>query len=110
MFSLPLGNVLSFSATAPDAVYYVRLRAMTRGRVRAADPTRCSSQLGQTAVPFPPLALLATVAGHGGARCSGPRTRCGPVVASYQLQAGTATGLVDIGVIPLPASARIAAR
>ena len=30
----------------------------------------------------------------------------GPVMASYQLQAGTATGLVDIGVIPLPASAR----
>ena len=63
------------------------------------------SQLGQTAPPLPPLALLATVQGTA-VTLQWTENPLGPVVASYQLQAGTATGLVDIGVIPLPASAR----
>jgi hypothetical protein len=104
LFSLPVGNVLSFSATAPDAVYYVRLRAVTPA---GSGPQTSDAlvQLGQTAVPFPPLALLATVQGSG-VTLQWTENPLGPVVGSYQLQAGTATGLVDIGVIPLPASAR----
>jgi hypothetical protein len=102
--SLPLGNVLSFGATVPDAIYYVRLRAVT-----AAGPGPVSNEvqiaLGQAAPPQPPLALLATVQGTAVA-LQWTENPIGPVIGSYQLQAGTASGLVDIGAFPLPATTR----
>ncbi len=62
LLSLPLGNVLSFSATVPDAIYYVRLRAVTpAGSGPASNEVQIA--LGQAAPPQPPLALLATVQG-----------------------------------------------
>jgi hypothetical protein len=102
--SLPLGNVLSFSATVPDAVYYVRVRAVT-----PAGPGPVSNEvlitLGQAAPPQPPQALLASVVGTL-VRLQWTENPLGPVIAAYQVHAGTAPGLSDIGVIPLPPGTR----
>ena len=104
LLSLPLGNVLSFSATVPDAIYYVRLRAITAaGSGPASNEVQIA--LGQTAPPQPPLALLATVAGTA-VTLQWTENPLGGVISSYQLQAGTASGLVDVGVFPLTATTR----
>ncbi|MGD9902375.1 MAG: Ig-like domain-containing protein [Vicinamibacterales bacterium] len=102
--SLPLGNVLAFSATVPDAAYFVRLRAVTPA---GSGPPSNEVQiaLGQAAPPLPPLALLATVQGTA-VTLQWTENPLGPVVGSYQIQAGTATGLVDIGAIPVSAATR----
>ncbi|MGE0359378.1 MAG: Ig-like domain-containing protein [Vicinamibacterales bacterium] len=101
---IPLGNVLAFSATVPDALYYVRLRAVT-----PAGPGPVSNEvqiaLGQAAPPLPPLSLLAMVQGTA-VTLRWTENPLGPVIGGYQVQAGTATGLVDIGVIPLSAATR----
>ena len=102
--SLPLGNVLSFATTAPDGTYYVRLRAVT-----AAGSGPVSNQvvvvIGQNAPPLPPLSLLATVQGTA-VTLGWTENPLGPVITSYQIQAGTAPGLADIGALPLPPTAR----
>jgi hypothetical protein len=102
--SLPLGNVLAFTATVPDAIYYVRVRAVT-----PAGPGPVSNEvvitLGQAAPPQPPQALLASVVGTL-VRLQWTENPLGPVVAAYQVHAGTAPGLSDIGVIPLPPGSR----
>jgi hypothetical protein len=102
--SLPLGNVLSFSATVPDGVYYVRLRAVTPA---GSSPVSNEVQiaLGQTAPPQPPLALLATVQGTA-VTLQWTENPLGAVIGAYQLQAGTASGLVDVGAFPLPPTQR----
>ena len=104
LVSLPLGNVLAFSATVPDAIHYVRIRAVTpAGSGPASNEVQIA--LGQAAPPQPPLALLATVQGTA-VTIQWTENPLGPVIASYQLQAGTATGLVDVGAFPLAATAR----
>ncbi len=61
LLSLPLGNVLSFSATVPDAVYYVRLRAITpAGSGPASNEVQIA--LGPDRAP----AAAARLVGHGG--------------------------------------------
>jgi hypothetical protein len=103
-FSIPLGNVLAFSATVPDAVHFVRLRAVTPAGSSPASNEVQNAQ-GQAAAPQPPLALLATVQGTA-LTLQWTENPLGPVIATYQIQAGTASGLVDIGTIPVPAAAR----
>ena len=61
--------------------------------------------LGQAAPPLPPLALLATVQGTA-VTLQWTENPLGPVIGSYQLQAGTASGLVDVGAFQLSATAR----
>jgi hypothetical protein len=102
--SVPLGQVLTFAATAADGVYFVRVRAIT-----AAGPGPPSNEvqiaLGQAAPPMPPQALLATVQGTA-VTLQWTENPFGPVITAYQVHAGTATGLSNIGVVPLAASAR----
>jgi hypothetical protein len=103
-YSIPLGNVLAFSATVPDAIYFARLRAVTpAGSSPASNEVQIA--LGQAAPPLPPLALLATVQGTA-VTLQWTENPLGPVIASYQIQAGTASGLVDIGAIPVSMAAR----
>ena len=61
--------------------------------------------LGQAAPPQPPLALLATVQGTA-VTLQWTENPLGGVISSYQLQAGTASGLVDVGVFPLTSTTR----
>ncbi len=61
--------------------------------------------LGQAAPPLAPLALLATVQGTA-VTLQWTENPFGPVITGYQIHAGTATGVTNIGVIPLAAIAR----
>ena len=60
--SLPLGNVLSFAATAPDGTFYVRVRAVTPAG-SGPPSNEVVVTIGQSGPPLPPLSLLATVQG-----------------------------------------------
>ena len=102
--SVPLGPVLGFATAAPDGVYFVRVRAVTAaGTGPASNEVRVA--LGQAAPPLAPVALLATVQNRL-VTLQWTENPLGPVITSYQIQAGTATGITDIGVIPLAATAR----
>ena len=103
--TLALGNVLAHTITgAPSGVFYVRLRAQT-----AAGLSPPSNEVllatGQSAPPLAPQALLATVQGTN-ILLRWTENPLGPAIAGYYLQAGTAAGLADFGVLPLPPTAR----
>ena len=102
--SLPLGPVLAFGTAAPDGVYFVRVRAVTAAGAGPAS-NEVQIALGQAGPPLAPLALLATVQ-NTLVTLQWTENPLGPVITSYQIQAGTATGVTDIGVIPLAAAAR----
>ncbi len=102
--SLPLGNVLAFAASAPDGVYFVRVRAITPA---GSGPVSNEVQiaLGQAAPPLAPQALLATVQGTA-VTLQWTENPLGPAIIGYQVHAGSASGVTNIGVIPLAAAAR----
>jgi hypothetical protein len=104
LITVPLGQVLAFAASAADGVYFVRVRAITAA---GAGPPSNEVQiaLGQAAPPMAPQALLATVQGTA-VTLQWTENPLGPVITGYQVQAGHATGLSDIGVIAVAASAR----
>ncbi len=102
--SVPLGPVLGFGTAAPDGVYFVRVRAVTAAGTGPAS-NEVQVALGQAAPPLAPLALLATVQ-NTLVTLQWTENPLGPVITSYQIQAGTATGVTNIGVIPLAATAR----
>lgn len=104
LVSLPLGNVLTFSAVAPEGVFFVRAQALT-----ASGPTGPSNEIrlvtGQAGSPEAPLSLLSRVAG-GNVALQWTENPVGPVVASYVLEAGTGPGLANVVSAGLPATAR----
>jgi glucose/arabinose dehydrogenase/PKD repeat protein len=99
LWSLPVGNVLTFSTIAPSGGYFVRVRALTSG-----GPSAPSEEIvvvtGQAAVPLAPLGLLATVQGSNVA-FQWRENPLGPEVTQYQLHAGTGPGLANLAVVPL---------
>ena len=60
---------------------------------------------GEAGPPLPPQALLVTVRDTA-ISMQWTENPFGPVIAGYQLQAGSAAGIADLGVLPLPATAR----
>ena len=102
--TLALGNVLTNSLTAPTGVFFVRLRAQTAAGV-GPPSNEVQVATGEAAPPSPPQALLATVQGTL-VSLQWTENLQGPVIAGYQLQAGTAPLLANLGVLPLPATAR----
>ena len=102
--SLPLGAVLGTSLIAPDGVFFVRLRAQTSSGF-GPPSNEVLVVTGQAGPPLAPLALLATVQGTAVA-LQWSENPLGPVIVGYQVHAGTAAGLTDVGVAPLPAAAR----
>jgi hypothetical protein len=102
--TVPLGQVLAFAATAIDGVYFVRVRAITAaGSGPASNEVQIA--LGQAAPPMSPQALLATVQGTM-VTLQWTENAFGPVITAYQVHAGSATGLANIGVLALAPSAR----
>lgn len=102
---LPAGNVTSYTVfAAPDGVFFVRVRAQTAAGLSAAS-NEIQIATGQAAPPLAPQALLATVQGTSIA-LQWTENPNGPVIGAYYLLAGSAPGLADIGVLPLPATAR----
>ncbi len=102
--TLALGNVLAYSLTAPSGVFFVRLRAQTAAGV-GPPSNEVQVTTGEAAPPLAPRALLATVQGTL-VSMQWTENPQGPVIVGYQLQAGTAAGLANLGVLPLPATAR----
>ena len=101
MVSLPVGNTLTFSVTAPFGVYYVRVVALA-----ASGPIGVSADIQVVVqppgVPNPPT-LSATVSGTNVGLQWQPGST-GVAATFYQLQAGSAPGLSNLATLNLPAS------
>jgi hypothetical protein len=102
--SFPLANVLAFSTTAPDGVFFVRVRAVT-----AAGPSAPSNEVqlvtGQAGPPLAPLAFTAAAVGTS-VGVQWTENPLGPVVGGYVLEAGSAPGLANIGAVTFSAATR----
>lgn len=99
------GDVLSYTVfNAPNGVFFVRLRAQTAAGV-STPSNEVQFATGQAGPPLAPLALLATVQDTVVAMqwTENPQ---GPIITGYQVRAGSAPGVTDIGVLPLPPTAR----
>lgn len=97
--AIPVGNVLSFGVVAPNGQYYVRVRALY-----GSTPGAASNEVSVLVTLPPPTApanFTASItrftvafnwtAGAGSAAVTG-----------WQLHAGSAPGLSDLAVVPLP--------
>ena len=104
LLTAPLGADPSFTTAAPDGIYYVRVRALLLGGPGPAS-NEVRVALGAAAPPLPPSALLATVQGIN-VTLQWSENPMGPTVSGYELHAGTAAGLANLGVAPLGASSR----
>ncbi|HUU35984.1 MAG TPA: hypothetical protein VMW48_18090 [Vicinamibacterales bacterium] len=102
--ALALGDTLTYTLTAPSGVYYLRVRAQTPAGVSAAS-NEVRVAAGDAEPPLAPQALLATVQGTA-VTLQWTENPLGPVIAGYQVQAGTAAGLTNIGAAPVAASVR----
>lgn len=102
--SLPLGNVLGFSTVAASGRYYVRVRAVSGGTLGPASEEIVVAT-GQAAVPLAPAGLMATVVGTT-VTFTWRDNPLGPDIAYYQLHAGSAAGLSDVGILPMAPGAR----
>jgi predicted phage tail protein len=80
------------------------VRAVTASGV-SAPSNEVAFAVGQGGPPLAPLALLATVQGTA-VSTQWTENPEGPIITGYQVRAGSAPGLTDIGVLPLPATAR----
>lgn len=101
--ALPVGNVSTYSVTAPNGVYFVRLRALLSGGPASV----VSNEIQVTAPPLPlaPRGLTATVVRHTLTLRWLPGTGSATATA-WVLQAGSAPGLSDLAVVTLPAFPR----
>jgi hypothetical protein len=100
----PLGHVVAFAATAPDGVFFVRVRAVT-----AAGPSAPSNEVqivtGQAGPPLAPLAFAAVAVGTSlGVQWA--ENPLGPVIAGYLLEGGSAPGLANLGTAAFGATTR----
>lgn len=103
--TLPLGAGTTFTLfNAPTGAFYLRVRAQTAAGVGPAS-NEIFVATGQSAPPLAPKALLASVQDTALA-LQWTENPFGPVITGYQLHAGTAPGLSDVGVLPLPLTAR----
>jgi predicted phage tail protein len=89
--TIPLGNVTSFSASAPLGVYYVRVRAVNACGVGPASNEVAVALDGTMPLPDTPTGFTATVAGRTVAFQFVPASS-GGLSASFQLEAGVTPG------------------
>ena len=102
---IPVGNSLTYTVfAAPDGVFFVRLRALTAAGV-SAPSNEIQFATGQAAPPLAPLALLATVQDTA-VSLQWTENPQGPIITGYQVRAGSGPGLTDVGLAPLPPTAR----
>lgn len=96
--ALAVGNTLAYAVTAPNGVYYVRVRALLTG-----GPAPVASNELEVRVPPLPLApqgLAATVVRFTVTLRWLPGTGSAPATG-WVLQAGSAPGLSDLATVPL---------
>jgi hypothetical protein len=103
--TIPIGVAQTYTLfNAPSGVFFLRLRAQTAAGLGPVS-NEVQVATGEAAPPLPPLALLAT-AQNTAVQLAWSENPLGPVIAGYQLHAGSGPGLSDIGVLPLPPTAR----
>lgn len=100
--SLPLGNVLTYFVVAPNGRYYVRVRALFGATAGAA-----SNEIEVIVPPLPPapVNLTATVE-RMTVTLTWDRGLLSASVTGWEVHAGTAPGLSDLAIVPVPASRR----
>lgn len=102
---LPAGNTTTYTVfNPPDGVFFVRLRALTSAGM-SAPSNEVQFAIGQVVPPLAPLALLATVQGTN-VTLRWTENPQGPPITGYQVRAGRTSGASDVGVVPLPGTAR----
>jgi hypothetical protein len=102
---IPVGNALTYTVfDAPDGVFFVRLRALTAAGL-SGPSNEIQFATGQAGPPLAPLALLATVQGTA-VSLQWTENPQGPIIGGYQVRVGTGPGLTNLGLAPLPPSAR----
>jgi hypothetical protein len=88
---LPLGNVQSFTATAPLGVYYVRVRASNACGTSGASNEAAVTLDGTISVPNAPTGLVWILNGRTlGLQWTPPKT--GGMPSGYQIEAGLSPG------------------
>lgn len=100
---LPLGNVLSLTAVAPDGVFFVRVQALAAG-----GPTGPSNEVmlatGQSVPPAAPLSLQSSAV-NTSVFLQWAVNPAGATVTGYVLEAGSGSGLANLANVPLSAPA-----
>jgi hypothetical protein len=96
--SLPVGGVTVFTTNAPNGTYYTRVRAVNTFGV-SAPSNEVSFTVGPVA-PGPPQNLRVTVTGATVA-IAWDEPVAGGTPSSYLLEAGSASGLSNIAVLPV---------
>jgi hypothetical protein len=101
--TLPLGNVLTYSVMVPNGRYFVRVRALFGA---AAGSPSNEIELVVPTPPTAPTSVVATVArftvnltwnyGFGSSE-----------VTQWDLHAGSASGLSDLAIVPLPGTTQL---
>jgi hypothetical protein len=99
-YALPLGAVTSYSVIPPTGSFYVRVVALSA--LGAESSNEVVVRGGCASPPAPPSGLKTTVAG---AQVAFTWTAPDAPVARYDLEVGTARGLVNLLTIALPGTA-----
>lgn len=96
--SYPVGNVNAISGELPPGTYYARVTAMNAAGLSA--PSEVSFRVSGGYQPAPPSALSASWNGPiATLTWSRPLTDTAGMPTSYQLEAGTAAGMADLGTL-----------
>lgn len=101
--TLPVGNVLTFSVSAPNGRYFVRVKALVGATAGAASN---EIDIVVPTIPTAPTNLVATVArftvnltwrfGFGSSQ-----------VTQWEVHAGSASGLSDLAIVPVPGGTQL---
>jgi len=102
VFSLPPGSTTFQTAGVPPATYYLRVRARNAGGT--SSPSNELTLVVSSAAPGAPTNLSASVAAGGRVTLGWDPPTTGGAAAGYRLEAGSALGLANLAVVPLPAS------
>lgn len=98
-FVIPVAGT-SLSLTTPDVVAQIRVRAIFRG-VSSQPTNTILATMGSTGLPGQPSNLLTSVNGSAVTLSWMPPPEHGTIIRT-QIEAGTAPGLSDLAVVPLP--------
>ncbi len=96
---IPLGRVTSFTGTAPNGTYYVRVRPQGVTGAAMTPTNEVAVVVGCVAPPEPPFNLIAAVRGPEVSLRWTPSRFARPL--GYMLEAGSRPGLSDVARMPL---------
>jgi hypothetical protein len=100
--SLPLGNVLTYFVIAPNGRYFVRVRALF-----GATPGPASNEVEVIVPPLPPAPVNVTATiERMTVTLTWERGLLSASVTGWEVHAGSASGLSDLAIVPVPVTRR----